>query len=99
MTKNLLLGMPAAQKSPIAGPFETNQNALVWTLKDPHGHIHTARNLSLFLRNHESELDGTIEQARAGIMQIRRARQGKTKRAVTQWKGWRLLNVTKPKGE
>ncbi|HML33878.1 hypothetical protein [Sporomusa sphaeroides] len=91
MTDNLKKGTPAAKASPIAGPFETNQNALTWVLKSPEGEIYEVRNLALWLREHADMLDGTPEQAEAGIKQIKRSMEGKTKRTVAQWKGWRLI--------
>lgn len=91
MNDNLRKGTPAAQTSPKAGAYETNQNALTWVIQAPDGQVYTVRNLSLWLRKHAEMLDGTPEQAKAGIIQIRRCVEGKTKRAVTQWKGWRLL--------
>lgn len=93
---NLKLGTPAARNSPKSGPFETNQNALVWTIRSPEGVAYTVRNLKLWLREHAEILPGTPEQAWAGIMQIKRSMDGKTKRPVTQWKGWTLINWERP---
>lgn len=95
-TDNLLRGTPAAQQSPLAGAFETNQNALIWTLQAPDGTTHIVRNLALWLREHADMLDGTPEQARAGLMQIKRSMEHKTKRPVRQWKGWHLVKWEKP---
>ena len=95
-TDNLLLGTPAAQQSPLAGAFETNHNAIVWTLQAQNGTTHIVRNLALWLREHADMLDGTPEQARAGLMQIKRSMEHKTKRPVRQWKGWQLLKWEKP---
>ncbi len=94
-TANLQKGTAAARVSPIAGPFETNRNALTWTLEAPDGQRYTVRNLNLWLKNNAPLLDGTPEQARAGIMQMKRSVEGKTKRAVSQWKGWRLIKYEK----
>lgn len=91
MTDNLRRGTLAAQASPIAGPYETNRNALTWVIQSPNGKVYTVRNLTLWLRQHAEMLDGTPKQAMAGFMQIKRCVEGKTKRATTQWKGWRLL--------
>lgn len=41
-TANLMLGTSAAQQSPIAGRFETNQEAKIWILIDPAGDEHTS---------------------------------------------------------
>ncbi|MCM0759628.1 hypothetical protein M7775_13800, partial [Sporomusa sphaeroides DSM 2875] len=76
MTDNLKKGTPAAQASPIAGPFETNHNALIWVLESPEGEIYEVRNLALWLREHADMLDGTPEQAEAGIKQIKRSMEG-----------------------
>ncbi|HEY0267653.1 MAG TPA: hypothetical protein VGC12_00300 [Methyloradius sp.] len=84
-------GTPAALQSPVSGPFESNHQALTWVLQSPDGITYKFRNLRLWLRQHVEMLDGTPEQAHAGIMQIKRSMQGKTKRPVSQWKGWRLL--------
>jgi hypothetical protein len=94
---NLKLGTAAALKSPIAGPFETNQNALIWTIHSPDGVTYTVRNLSLWLRENADKLPGTPEQARAGFAQIKRSREGKTKRSVGSWKGWTLIKWEQPK--
>ena len=51
MTDNLRKGTPAAQGSPIAGPFETNRNAKEWRLMAPDGTIYEVLNLALWLRN------------------------------------------------
>ena len=88
---NLKKGAPAAQKSPVAGPFETNQNALVWYLVAPDGERITCRNLNLWLRKNAARLDGSPEQARAGIMAIKQSMTGKRKHPVNSWKGWRLV--------
>ncbi|QDH23437.1 hypothetical protein [Saccharibacillus brassicae] len=95
-TPNLQKGTAAAQQSPIAGPFETHRDALIWTIRSPDGVEHTVRNLSLWLREHADLLDGTPEQARAGLMQVKRSMEGKTKRPVGSWKGWRLIDWQEP---
>lgn len=96
VTDNLRKGTLAAQASPIAGPFETNKEALIWTIKSPEGVTYNVRNLNKWLRDHAEMLPGTPEQARAGFMQIKRSMQGKTKRAVSSWKGWALLSWEYP---
>lgn len=94
-TENLKLGTPSALQSPISGPFESNQNALIWTIQSPDGVTFQFRNLNLWLRVHADILPGTIEQARAGLMQIKRSKEGKTKRPVGSWKGWKLIGWEK----
>ncbi|EPD80512.1 hypothetical protein HMPREF1207_05618 [Paenibacillus sp. HGH0039] len=95
-TENLKLGTLAAQVNPKTGPFETNEQALIWVLKSPEGIVHEFRNLSHWTRQHADILPGTPEQARCGIMQIKRSMLGKTRRPVTSWKGWTLLGWRKP---
>ncbi len=94
-TINLTLGTEAARRSPVSGPFPTNRNALVWTIESPEGKLFTMRNLNRFIRTHPTMFDGTLNQARSGFTQMRRSQQGKTKRPVSQWKGWRLHSVGK----
>lgn len=89
-TGNLKKGTPAAQQSPVAGPFETNQEAKLWSLISPSGQEYTVVNLKLFIRENAGLFDGTVEQAHAGLRQIQLSMMGKTKRTVSQWKGWRL---------
>ncbi|MGO0058670.1 hypothetical protein ACTID9_01155 [Brevibacillus fluminis] len=95
-TPNLKKGTPAAQRSPKSGPFETNRNALIWTIRSPEGATYTFRNLNLWLRENADVLPGTVDQARAGFGQIKRSRLGKTKRPVGSWKGWTLVCWEKP---
>jgi len=51
-TGNLTIGTPAAKRSPIAGPFETNINAKHWTVIAPDGAEHHVRNLRLWCERH-----------------------------------------------
>lgn len=89
-TQNLKKGTAAALQSPIAGPFTTNQEAKIWHLISPAGTEHTVRNLKKFIRDNAPLFDGTAEQAFAGLRQVNLWMMGKTKRTVSQWKGWRL---------
>jgi len=89
-TTNLKKGTAAAQQSPVAGPFETNQEAKLWSLTSPNGQEYTVVNLKKFIRENAPLFDGTVEQAHAGLRQVQLAITGKTKRTVSQWKGWRL---------
>lgn len=95
-TDNLKKGTVAAQKSTIAGPFETHRNALIWVIRSPEGVTYTVRNLSLWIREHIDFLPGTVAQARSGLMQIKRCMEGKTKRQVSSWKGWTLVRWEVP---
>jgi len=76
--------------------FETNKQALIWTIISPEGLSCEVRNLRLWVKQNAKILPGTPEQAYAGFMQIKRCILGKTKRAVTQWKGWQLVDWRKP---
>ncbi len=78
-------------KSPIAGSFDTNQNSLDWSIQSPDGRVHHVRNLRLWLKKHKNNLPGTVTQAFAGFMQMKRCILGNTKRNVFQWKGYRLI--------
>ena len=95
-TENLKKGTAAALNSPISGPFESNINTSIWTIVSPEGITYRVRNLSLWIRQNAHTLPGTPEQAHAGFAQIKRCMQGKTKRTVTQWKGWRLIGWDNP---
>lgn len=95
-TNNLKLGTPAARKSPVSGPFETNHNAKTWTIKSPHGKIYTVRNLALFCRTHaELFAPDPPENAYAGLRQIASTLRNHRRacRPVLQWKGWTLEDV------
>lgn len=99
-TENLKLGTDAAKESPIAGRFETNQNAKIWTLVDPEGNEIEVRNLLLWCREH-TELfgkppgDKSAEQISCGFRAIAqtmtgaRGRPGKQKGAMSYF-GWTL---------
>ena len=92
-TPNLKKGTPAAQKSPVAGPFGTSHNALIWELKSPDGVVYKARNLNKFIMdNPDLFMGSTLTQARSGIQAIKKSMLRKTKRPVNSWKGWQLLS-------
>lgn len=95
-SENLKKGTQAAMDSPFAGSFETNKQALIWTIISPEGVKHEVRNLNLWIKQNTDILPGTPDQAHAGFMQIKHSIQGKTKRQVSQWKGWRLIDWRKP---
>lgn len=86
----LTKGTVAARLSPIAGPFETNQNARVWRLLSPNNKAYTVRNLAKFTRDNP-EFFPEPRKAADGIRQIQRYYQGKTKRVVSSYKGWQLI--------
>lgn len=96
-TTNLRLGTPAAQDSPLAGPFETNQEAKLWWLISPSGDRYLIRNLHLWCREHEELFaPDTWQRASAGIRQIQAWLTGKRRRQVSQWKGWTLERPAEP---
>jgi hypothetical protein len=90
-TPNLQLGTPAARQSPIAGPFETNQEAKFWWVVSSDGDQYHMRNLRNFCRTHPDLFaPDPWENAYAGLRQIQAWLMGKTARTVSQWKGWTL---------
>lgn len=90
-TANLRQGTPAAQRSPIAGPFETNQEAKVWAVLSPRHEEYRVRNLKLWCREHaELFAPDNWERAYGGLRQVQAWLLGRKPRAVTQWKGWTL---------
>lgn len=103
-TDNLKLGTAAAQRSPIAGRFETNREAKVWELINPTGKQITVRNLLLWAREH-TELfdkppgDKSARQIAAGFKAIAQTLAGKREkqRPAMTYKGWTLAGLpTKP---
>jgi hypothetical protein len=66
--------------------------ALSWRIQAPDGSIYECHNLLHWLREHEDMLDGTPMQAWNGISKIKYSAQGKRKKPVSQWKGWKLLS-------
>ncbi|RJE88639.1 hypothetical protein D3P07_11640 [Paenibacillus sp. 1011MAR3C5] len=66
-------------------------HAKEWVIQSPTGEIFKCRNLQNWLRENSHMYDGTLTQAVDGIMKIKYSAQGKRKKKVSQWKGWRLL--------
>lgn len=95
MTENLKLGTAAAQLSPIAGRFETNQEAKVWILVDPTGREIRVRNLLLWAREH-TELfgkppgDHSAQQIASGFYQISMVLRGMRNSSTVTYFGWTL---------
>lgn len=90
-TPNLRLGTPAAKRGPIAGPFETNQEAKFWWIIRPGGDRYHIRNLRKFCRDHpELSAPDFWQNADDGLRQVQAWLTGKKKRKVSQWKGWTL---------
>lgn len=90
-TPNLQLGTAAAKLSPLAGPFETNQEAKFWWIVSPDGDRYHLRNLRKFCRDHPHLFAShPWQNAYAGLRQVQAWLMGKTPRTVSQWKGWTL---------
>jgi hypothetical protein len=99
-TPNLQLGTAAAKLSPIAGPFETNQEAKVWWLLGPGSQRYQVRNLRKFCRDHPYLfIPDPWGNAYAGLRQVQAWLTGKTPRKVSQWKGWTLERPAFPPEE
>lgn len=91
-TPNLELGTPAALLSPIAGPFETNQEAKLWRVVNlSTGARYEARNLRKWCRDNAGLFaPDPWPNAYAGLLQVQRWLQGKSLRKVSRWKEWTL---------
>ena len=88
-------GTKAAQKSPVAGPFETNQNAKHWVLKSPKGVLYEFDNLTLFVRKHP-EFFPNPKSARSALAASAACLAGKPYpsrkyRQFSQYKGWQVV--------
>lgn len=102
-TDNLRMGTAAAQQSPVAGRFETNQEAKIWILVDPSGQEYVVRNLRLWAREHTDLFgkppgDRSADQITAGFRAIvqtmkgNRGAPGKRRGAMT-YKAWTLKSL------
>lgn len=92
-TPNLQKGDAAAKASPIAGAFETNQEAKIWTVITPEGRQFLLRNLRKWCReNAELFAPDDWQLAYAGLRQVQAWFVGKRKHPVTGWKGWTLAH-------
>lgn len=99
-TDNLKLGTLAAQKSPIAGRFETNQEAKVWVLVAPDGEEITVRNLRLWARKNTHLFDKppgdrSAIQIAAGFQAIASTIRGVRKTPAMYYFGWTLKGPPK----
>lgn len=97
-TANLQLGTSAARQSPIAGPFETNQEAKRWWLVDlTTERRYELRNLRKFCRdNSHLFAPDPWENAYAGLRQVQAWLMGKKTRTVSRWKNWTLARPAEP---
>ena len=91
-TPNLKAGTPAARLSPVAGPYETNQEAKVWHLRNVRTRAeYRVTNLHKFCRDNPGLFTPTPwQRAYAGLRQVQASLTGKTPRAVTRYKDWTL---------
>lgn len=97
-TDNLKLGTPAAMASPVAGRFETNQEAKIWTLVDPSGNEIVVRNLLMWARENtdkfgKPEGDKSAMQIAGGFRAIALTLRGKRKAASMTYYGWTLKDL------
>jgi hypothetical protein len=90
-------GTEAAKLSPVAGRFETNQNAKVWTLISPGGVEYRVQNLLLWARDHtdlfeKPKGDRSADQISHGFAAIAQTMRGKRKpgRGAMSYFGWTL---------
>lgn len=97
-TDNLKLGTAAAMASPIAGRFETNQEAKIWRLVTPTGEELVVRNLTMWAREN-AELfgkppgDKSAVQIVHGFYAIAQTLRGKRKYPAMTYFGWTLKDV------
>ena len=90
-TPNLRLGTEAAKRSPVAGRFETNQEAKVWRLVSPEGKRYVVTNLLKWLRDNERLITPLrVEQLYRGLLAVNRWANDKLIHTVSQAHGWRL---------
>lgn len=97
-TDNLKLGTPAAMSSPIAGRFETNQEAKIWNLVDPSGNEIVVRNLTLWARENterfgKPEGDRSAKQIVHGFYAIAETLRGTRKTSAMTCFGWTLKGL------
>jgi len=91
MAQQLDDGRKKYQATPQGQKGEDFHLAQCWTIQSPSGVIYECRNLLHFFREHTELIDGTPMQAWDGISKIKYSMQGKRKKCVSQWKGWRLI--------
>lgn len=71
---------------------EKHVNARHWVIQDPDGNEYEFDNLAFWAREHADMLPGSPRQFADGIRIIKKSFLGKRKRAVHQYKGWRLID-------
>lgn len=78
----------AARRSPKVGPYTTNINAKIWTLKTPDGERIEVRNLALFCREHPEWFpDQKIAKNRLGYC----AKAQRLGLPTRTWNGWGVI--------
>lgn len=97
-TDNLKLGTPAAMSSPIAGRFETNQEAKIWNLVDPSGNEIVVRNLTMWARENterfgKPEGGKSAKQIVHGFYAIAETLRGTRKTPAMTYFGWTLKGL------
>jgi hypothetical protein len=98
MTDNLRAGTPAAKKSPLAGRFETNQEAKRWVIKSPEGKTYEFTNLRLWAREHTALFgkppgDRSAGQIAQGFYSAYMAQRNVGEHHTLTYKDWKLLAV------
>lgn len=92
-------GTAAALRSPKAGRFETNVNAIDWHLISPEGQHYYFRSLQHWLRENCRELFGCepdsreFHNIRAVLCNAKAAASGRGKYPCTTYRGWRCLPI------
>lgn len=93
------IGGEAAKNSPLAGPFETNQGAKIWTLVDPSGNEYVVQNLNLWAREHTNLFDKpsgdkSVQQIRHGFEAISQTLRGVRGPGCKQRGSWSYFGWT-----
>lgn len=83
----------AARQSPIAGPFETNLNAKIWTLCDPSGNLHNVTNLALFVRGRPDDFPRPKSALHMLYKQSACLRDGRRVTPQTCCGGWYVVDA------
>lgn len=89
------IGTESARKSPVSGPFESNQNAKTWLLRSPDGKVYKVRNLAKFLRDHPDWFPNP-KSAKSALYAsaaciFGHASPSRKKRQFCQYKGWQVI--------
>ncbi len=84
--------------SPVAGPFETNQEAKCWwVVRLSSGHRYQVRNLAKWCRDNAPLFaPDSWQSAYDGLRQVQAWLMGRTPRTVSRWKDWTLERPAEP---